>query len=188
MRNEDNNEAVEKWLDAALKQYGAAEPRPGLENRVLANLHAERARRALSPPWWRPAAVVVTIAILTGGALLLSRRPDITGRTVSNQASLSLGNREHERPVATTIKSPVAVKQLVRRQPESHSPHASSEPRLEQFPAPAPLSDQEVMLAQYVRERRQQAILVARARAELRKQDLEQFMQQSPSGPTEDFE
>lgn len=188
MRNEDHNQGAENWLDAALKQYSEAEPRPGLENRVLANLHAERARLTLSPRWWRPAAAVVTIAIFTGGALLLSRRPDVTGGTISNQAPLALGNREHERPVAAAVKPRIAVKQLVRRQPESHSPHASSEPRLEQFPAPAPLSDQEVMLARYVRERRQQAILVARARAELRKQDLEQFMQQSPSAQTEDFE
>ena len=47
MRTEDNDQSAERWLDAALKQYGEAEPRPGLENRMLANLQAERARLTL---------------------------------------------------------------------------------------------------------------------------------------------
>jgi hypothetical protein len=188
MRTEYNNQTAEKWLDAALKQYGEAEPRPGLENRVLANLHAERARLTLSPRWWRLAAAAVTIAILAGGALLLSRRPEVTGATISNRPSLALGNSEMERPVASAVRPHVALKQPVRWQPESRSAHTSSVPRLEQFPAPAPLSEQEEMLSRYVRERRQEAILVARARADLLKQELEQFMQQPPSEQPKDFE
>jgi hypothetical protein len=187
MRTEDNNQTAEEWLDAALKQYGEAEPRPGLENRVLANLHAERARLTLSPRWWRPAAAAITIAILAGGALLLSRRPDVTGVTISNRP-IALGNREPEPPIASKVRPHLALEREVRSQSESRNPHTPSVPRLEQFPAPSPLSEQELMLARYVRERRQEAILVARARAELLKQDLEQFMQQSPPEQPKDFE
>jgi hypothetical protein len=43
-------------------------------------------------------------------------------------------------------------------------------------------------LARYVRERRQEAAMVARVRAELLKQDLEQFMEQSPSEQPTNFE
>ena len=36
---------VDAWIDASLNQYGEAEPRPGLEGRVWANVRAERRRR-----------------------------------------------------------------------------------------------------------------------------------------------
>ena len=40
---------VERWLDAALTQYAKAEPRAGLEGRVLAGLRAEPACIAAAP-------------------------------------------------------------------------------------------------------------------------------------------
>jgi hypothetical protein len=42
------------------------------------------------------------------------------------------------------------------------------------------LSEQEEMLVRYVRERRQEATMVARARAELLKQELAEFGWQTP--------
>lgn len=187
MRTEDNNKSAERWLDAALKRYGDAEPRPGLENRVLANLHAEQARLALSPRWRRPVAATVAIAVLTGGALLLRQKPDVAGIAISNQASGSR-NQEPAPSVADASRPQVAPRRPRPSRSESHIVQPSSEPRLEQFPAPTPLSEQEEMLARYVREQRQEAILVARARAELLKQELERFMQQSPLEQPRDLE
>ena len=43
---------VDQWLDSALRQYGKADARPGLEIRVLANLKAERDRIAAPHRWW----------------------------------------------------------------------------------------------------------------------------------------
>ena len=44
--------ALDRELDAALAQYGAGEPRAGLEQRVLTNLRAER-KKIASRTWWR---------------------------------------------------------------------------------------------------------------------------------------
>jgi hypothetical protein len=62
----------------------------------------------------------------------------------------------------------------------------SVEPRLEQFPSPAPLSEQEEMLVRYIRERPHEAALIARAQAELLKQDLQQFAPLLSAGPPPD--
>ncbi len=43
---------IDQWLDAALSQYAKAEPRAGLEGRVLATLQAERNRVGLKRNWW----------------------------------------------------------------------------------------------------------------------------------------
>jgi hypothetical protein len=173
MRTEDNNQAAETWLDDRLKQYGEAEPRPGLENRVLANLHAEQARLSLRPWWWRPVAAAVTIVTLAIGGFLLRRRP--AGVTISNPGAVAVGNREPERPVAPAVRPHTEPKRPDRSQPGSPIAHSSSVPRLEQFPAPAPLSEQEEMLARYVREHRQEATMVTRARAELLRTEILKF-------------
>lgn len=182
MRTEDNDQSAERWLEAALKQYGEAEPRPGLENRILTNLQAERARLTLRPWWWRPAAAAVTIAVLTAGAWLLKRSPDVTKVPISNQPTVVTRKQEPEPPIASA-NTPYAAPRAPRRS-RSENPIAqpSSIPRLEQFPAPAPLSEQEEMLAQYVREHRQEATMVARARAELLKTELLRFQLQ-PASP-----
>jgi hypothetical protein len=177
MRTEGNDQSAERWLDAALKQYGEAEPRPGLENRILANLQAERARLTLRPWWWRPAAVAVTITVFTAGTWLLRRSPDvIKGQFQISRLSLPVTK------IASANRPYAAPRPPRRSRSENPIAQPSSIPRLEQFPAPAPLSEQEEMLAQYVREHRQEATMVARARAEVLKTELLRFQLQ-PSLP-----
>ncbi len=52
-----------------------------------------------------------------------------------------------------------------------HAPEVAVVARLEQFPAPTPLSDQEKLLARYVQEFPHRAALIARAQTELQKSD-----------------
>jgi hypothetical protein len=187
MRTEDNNQSAEKWLDTALKQYGEAEPRPGLENRVLANLDAQRAQLTLRPWWWRPTAAVVAVAVLAAAGLLLRRHPEVTVKSkTANQATIAGETTEPEPPIEPAVRPRTPPGSRVRSQIRSQ--RALSVPRLEQFPAPAPLSEQEKILAQYVRDHRWEATMVARARAELLKQELEQFMKTSPSEQPRDLE
>ena len=53
----------------------------------------------------------------------------------------------------------------------------ASAPKLDEFPSPQPLSEQEKMLAEYVAEHHQQAALVARARMADLKEDWIKEMQ-----------
>ena len=181
MVTKDSNSSGERWLDAALRQYGEAEPRPGLESRILANLQAEQARSAMRAWWWRPVAAFAMVVVLAAGTLFVRRKPDVPATAIATQPSVATGDTQTEPPVASSIRRHAVLKSPVRAPVSKHISHPSSVPRLEQFPAPAPLSEQEEMLAQYVREHRREATTVARARAELLKQELEQFMKPSPS-------
>jgi hypothetical protein len=62
------NKRLDDWLDQALAEYGAAEPRPGIEARTVAILRDRMRQR----PWWQrwSGAVWVPTAALTFVLLL----------------------------------------------------------------------------------------------------------------------
>jgi hypothetical protein len=62
MENNERDRKLDQWLDEALSQYSAAEPRLGLEQRVLANVRAEEQARAGRRTWWRWMPAFATIA------------------------------------------------------------------------------------------------------------------------------
>ncbi|HZR29974.1 MAG TPA: hypothetical protein VFA71_14450 [Terriglobales bacterium] len=66
MNSEDQKHAAEQWLNDALAHYGVAEPRAGLETRILANLdaHVSQRRRRWIFALAASAAVVVVFAML----------------------------------------------------------------------------------------------------------------------------
>src|SRR5438270_3326441 len=72
-------------LDAVLAKYAAAaEPREGLQERVLANLRVERGR-VPQPAWWRWAFAVAAIAVAV--AITYAWRPRPQGRPAVVQNS-----------------------------------------------------------------------------------------------------
>src|ERR1700730_19014571 len=76
-------DALDRELDAALAQYGAAEPRAGLEQRVLTNLQAERENIA-SRTWWRwPVTVALAAAVTIAVGASLMWKPARTSPVVS---------------------------------------------------------------------------------------------------------
>ena len=58
-----------------------------------------------------------------------------------------------------------------RPQPEAT---AAAHPRLDQFPSPQPMSEQEKLLTSYIARFRDQAVLVARARTEELRRDQQE--------------
>ena len=64
---------LDRWLDAALRDRANAEPRMGLEARVLARLGSEQPRRTFS---WMPlfAAAAVLVAISAALIVMYSSR------------------------------------------------------------------------------------------------------------------
>jgi hypothetical protein len=141
---------VEQWLDSALGQYGKAEPRIGLESRVLASLQAERNRITSRRRWWwamgAVAAAVATVAVLWVGQ---------NGRT-KNAAGLAetLAPAHHE-DIQRSIEpgpSQQAVhpaKEVTRRRPAhqpSREPAVAAMPKLDQFPSRRKMSEAEMLL------------------------------------------
>jgi len=177
----ENSQLDDERLDEALKTYGTAEPRAGLENRMLANLAAERERRTgRSSHWqWIAATLAFGVAVVVG--FFLTRKPDSPRGSVVNEAPITNTNQGIPPFGTSDHKTVVALRPTNHRKSQHQVTEAGIEVRLEQFPSHAPLNEQEEMLVRYVRERRQEAVMVARARAELLKQELAGFLEESPS-------
>jgi hypothetical protein len=175
--NHKNN--VEAWLESALGQYAKAEPRAGLEGRILANLQTERRRIAERNRWWWTsvgtvaAVAAVALAVWLGHAPS-TRTPNEAGHTATNDAGRETGpsvSPEVHPPTQRATKACGATGLCpVQPRRSDGAKHQSATPRLDQFPAPAPLSDQEKLLARYVEQFPQRAALIARAQTDLRQQ------------------
>jgi hypothetical protein len=59
---------------------------------------------------------------------------------------------------------------------------AEANPKLDVFPSPRPLSEQERILESYVNQFRQEAVLIARARSELEIRDQQEEMRDADEG------
>src|SRR5262245_11588200 len=140
-------------LDAALQAYGEVEPPAALEARVLGKLDQTLRRRRWNI--WLPLAGVATATAVV--VLLLTSVQRSPVREQSREQPIAV-----ERPIATT--GPPAVdnvldtgQQQVKPRRQAAPPVAA--PRLETFPAPSALSDQEQILISLMRSRR--SVLVA---------------------------
>jgi hypothetical protein len=165
------NNRVQNWqmsehnpLDAALAKYAKVEPRTGLEERILANLQAEREHATLRERWlWEVAAAFAMVVIViiglnwkttTRSAAPVAHRPPAVAPSVELPSPQIASTRP--RNSKSTARSG-------RRRSHSTAP---ANPKLDQFPSPQPLSDQEKILASYVDAYPEHAVLLARARTE----------------------
>ena len=156
-------DSLDAGLDAALAKYAAVEPRAGLEERVLANLRAERAR-APERSWWRWGFAAATLVI--GAAL--------AWRTAKPSHSVLVNRPAETQPAATQASQtanaggevvPVRVPPMREQSRRPISTKLAADPKLDVFPSPRPLSEEEFALARYVRNFPSDAKLVAQAQA-----------------------
>jgi hypothetical protein len=168
MRDHD----FERELDAALAKYGAAEPRAGLEQRVLANLRTERAsdvRRS----WLRPAGALATAVVIA--AILLGWRVHSRTNVTAVPVAAQQAARPSEAGKVTDAVNGRGERLIARRTTKRGTVRREAEsaalPRLDQFPAPEPLSEQEKLLIRFVTDDPREAALVAQATAEEMQQE-----------------
>lgn len=168
---------IERELDAALARYSAAEPHGGLEQRVLANLRAHDARPA-GFAWKHWVAAGFATAILAGLAIWAGgRRPPMVninpvvfkheaveaGGSVSavfSKNDLNLGRTEGH-----SQGKLMARRAQRRRKARVAAASLDAMPKLAQFPAPEPLTEQERLLIQFVEQDPEGAALFAEVRA-----------------------
>ena len=178
MKHENlNAAALDRELDAALAKFTTAEPRTGLEDRILANLRIEQ-KRATERSWWRWPAVAALAAIIVVTAFLAwrSQKPPQTVAAQHQPAATRSEDQTGTQAAANgeghSIPHPHAEPgRSFKTHAVRHPPTAvASAPKLDQFPSPQALSEQEKMLADYVAGHHRQAVLIARVRmAELKK-------------------
>src|SRR5579863_585040 len=182
-RRVPETDSLDRELDAALARYAAVVPRAGLETRVLAHLQAERELQSAHTPWGWPqvTALAAAVAIVVAMSVWIFRKPTQAVRHLpATQQSTQVG----ENRGTPTSKPPTLV---ATGKTSGHGPHRAQRavtavPKLEQFPSPQPLSEQEQLLANYVARDPEHAVLVARARMEALRQDQSEEMQIFQSG------
>jgi len=183
-----DDDARNRELKAALAKFVAVEPRAGLEQRVLASLRAEM-RHPPKGLWsrWPTAAAIMALAVVT---VTVVWRPALQTHHVAVYRSPGTASkvRRLEPPAENRgASNPISAGQAEVRTREvrrRNNPRilsrlatvAASAPKLDRFPSPRPLSEQEKILQTYLSGSPQDAVLVARAWAEAQRRDAEEEM------------
>ena len=158
MDDRDRDQFVDELLDATLARYRRAEPRLGLEERVLTRLRSEQQPQ----PWlgwtWRLAAGVAVFAIVLATAhwarrtVLAPGTPARISQSTSTEPSKLASSASPSWPEATKrAASHPAGPSISRTVSQAASRRAGAEPRQDIFPSPAPLSKEERLLLSYVK-------------------------------------
>jgi len=172
--NRKERDDLDRTLDAALAKYASVEPREGMEERILANLRAADTRSA-QRAWWNWGFAVLA-AVLAIAAVAVWRWSQPTQRPIANHPSTV-----KQAPVAPDLahgdgNSAPPTQSLPRRTPR-HRPEGevvAANPKLDVFPSPLPLSEQEKILASYVSQYPKHAAVVAEARMDDLRQETEE--------------
>ncbi|MGA8301013.1 MAG: hypothetical protein WCB53_03025 [Terriglobales bacterium] len=208
-RGDANESDVDRWLDDALAVYAKAEPRAGLEGRVLAQLQAERedaerSRVALRRGWWLALRVVTATGLAVIAVWVWQSGRDARQHVTAKKSATSQKEtvRETVQGVSDSPSavSPVTVQRGSGRLAETHPPVLATKhrairprsnqalaaaPKLDQFPSPRPLSEQEQILMSYVARYPESAALVAQARTEELEQDRKKEELEAAQGSSE---
>lgn len=171
---------LDRELDAALAKYTAVDPRVGLEQRVLAALRADQAVR--EQLWWRwivagALAAVVVVALAVAWRSGRPHAPVIANHHPPATPSVQQSGTRIASNSGAIRRAPVR-----RSQPKVDK---AANPKLDQFPSPRPLSEQEQLLVRYVHEFPEEAVLIAKAQAESEK-EIEQLSDNQPPGTNPD--
>ena len=170
-------------LDAALAKYAAVEPRGGLEGRILANLQAQPS--AIDNRSWQRWTFAAAALALVVFALALAWRSTRGRAQIEHEKTATIPRQPQPEPQHTDVSvvAPVATARVMR----GHAPVrrrspvvVASMPKLDQFPSPQPLSDEERALARYAAHFPLEARVIAQAQEEYARES-QQLMRISAS-------
>jgi hypothetical protein len=152
-------ENLDGWLDTALRARVDAEPRMGLEDRVLARLAAEHPRATFS---WMPLLAAAAVVLAVSVALIVNYSRRHTGQiAVVTPPTLQTVHNSEATPIQRSGALPdmqhndrITAHRIARaRVPEASraSGHEQAISILDGFPASAPPTQQERVLAELAR-------------------------------------
>jgi hypothetical protein len=173
--NREERDDLDRTLDAVLAKYASVEPREGLEERILANLRSQGTRAAESTWWnWRFVAALATVLVIATVVVWRWNKPALppvaTHPQALKQAPVAPEVAHGDENNATPRKS---KRHPILRHQREHEILAAG-PKLDVFPTPLPLSEQEEILATYVARYPEHAALVAVARMDSLRQEAEE--------------
>jgi hypothetical protein len=185
-QEKDKRMQIDDMLDSLLANYSSAEPRPGLETRILANLR--EAKKESSQGWWNfkwlwagvVAAAIIVAAVLAGGRHRIEPPKHVMAKT--SPAIPEPAIQPHA-PIAP--KETVEIyrrKSRATKQPQNATLALSQRPA--NFPTPVPLSEQERMMFSYLENTPQEIIVAQLPRNNDQKESEEFWADREPSSGT----
>jgi hypothetical protein len=153
-QKKDKQMQIDDMLDSLLANYSSAEPRPGLETRILANLRDAEEKEAAHGWWhfkWLWAGVVAAAIIIA--VVMIGRRHRVAPPThviVKTSPAIPQPEIQPHAPAA-----PKETAKVYRRKPSVIAPIQQNatlalNKRPAVFPTPTPLSEQEKLLLSYL--------------------------------------
>jgi hypothetical protein len=148
MAERDEEQKLEELLNSMLAAYSAAEPRPGLETRIVANLRAQGSqgdRRSWSRVWLLAGAgVAAAVAALVFAVLHRpAERSQAPAVIVKSPPQVAPDTANQSKPVSEISKGVPHLRHKAAVVQEADT-------RPDVFPTPAPLSKQERLLLRYL--------------------------------------
>jgi hypothetical protein len=154
MADQEKDKRMDEMLDSLLANYSSAEPRPGLETRILANLQGAAGNESPAG-WWKFKwlwAGMVTAAIIVAAVLISGRHrvePPANVIVRTSQPAPQEGIQTH----APAVRNETA--RIHRRKPSTvptsrQNAALALNKRPAVFPTPTPLSEQEKLLLSYL--------------------------------------
>jgi len=150
---------LDRWLDVALRERANAEPRSGLEERVLARLAIQSPKQQFV--WWQmwAAAAAIFVIALTLSLLYPRRQNQVANqqpqrisperKTSSNEPTVEKRQRPTQSAVASGRDRACCPPKRMLAKSTQRAVHSEPErlPKLASFPAPHPETRQERLLA-----------------------------------------
>jgi hypothetical protein len=182
---------MNRLLDDALARFTAIEPRTGLEDRILAHLRGEQTHIPSRARWqWGLAVGLLTVVIMvltlvwiswSGHTTVTSNYPPVrvqspekTSSQVVNRTPVSKDTKRHERV------------HRAKAHDKSDRDFVAATPKLGTFPSPHALSEQEKLLAAYVAQFHDEAVIIAKVRTEASIRERQQEMQEAEKSAYKD--
>lgn len=169
-----NDTRMDRILDAALAQYGEVAPLYGLEERVLGRLRGERVRRWR--PWISAAAAAATLVLLI--LSMQSPKPASRQEAVRTRPEVIAAPLPEPRIAERRAMPPANPKpRVAAARGEAAEATTAALPKRDVFPTPTPPTEQELLLAKYMRVTPRREVL-----AQIRREPL-QFHEDPWSAP-----
>lgn len=187
------SDSLDRSLDAALAKYSTVEPRAGLEARILANLRAEQDKTPVRSWWrWGLATALATLAVVVVALAWRSGKPAqvaIEHHASTTQQQTTAPNSPQpetqtlvNQPANSVHSDQTAPTRIAAARRAPARAARTREPKLDRFPSPEPLTEQEKLALEYIERFPEEASLVAQAQTNLaRQQAIEQRQGQTNS-------
>jgi hypothetical protein len=152
-QEKDKQMQIDDMLDSLLANYSAAQPRPGLETRILANLQGEAGNQSPAGWWnlkWLWAGAVAAAIVMA--AVLINGRHRVAPPTNIVVKNTRPAPQPEIQPHAPAVRNETVRirprKSLAPTRPQNAALALNERPAV--FPTPTPLSEQEKLLLSYL--------------------------------------